>query len=103
MLIVLLLICLKEYFTYINFRLSKSIEYFVYSLFIVVKKYVTNITWLLILYLNESTSHLIRLRCCNFIRDATKTLKINKRRRKEYTQIFILIQEYESCKEKIKR
>ena len=47
-----------------------------------VKKYATNITLIVILCLNESVSRLIRLRYRNFIRDATKNLKINKKKEK---------------------
>ena len=96
MFIVLLLLCLKGDYICINFRLSESIEYYVSLLFIVVKKYVTNIVLLLILCLNESTSGLILLRYCNFSRGATKILKINQKKRKEYNQILILIQESNS-------
>ena len=53
MFIVLLSLCLKEYYININPRLSKSVEYSVSSLFIVVKKYVTNIKFMLILCVNE--------------------------------------------------
>ena len=60
MLIVLLLLCLKEYSTCINYRLSKSVKYPVSSLCIIKKIYITNITLLLILCLNESPSHLIQ-------------------------------------------
>ena len=93
----LLLICLKGYSTSINSRLSKSVKYYVSSLFIVIKKNVTNITLILILCLNKRTSRLIRLRCRNFIRETTHTIKINKKR-KEYNQILILNQESKNMK-----
>ena len=44
MFIVLLLLCLKGNFTCINSRLSKGAEYSISSLFMVINKYVTNIT-----------------------------------------------------------
>ena len=77
-----LLSCLKGDYTCINSPLSKSVEYSVSSLFIEVKKYATNITLIVILCLNESVSRLIRLRYRNFIRDATKNLKINKKKKR---------------------
>ena len=86
------------YYVWNNILLALILDYLkalniLYHHYYCSKKNVTNITILLIPCLNALTSRLIWLWYRKFIRDGTKSLKINLKKLKEHIQILILIQE----------